>query len=639
MSLADDRYVAEADPNNRIKSGISRAFVTFVAACACLALVVCNLWLFIPFNTTAPDVSRYEGSDYYQVIEKLNELTFEKPKYKNNASKLWAALTELPKFGAVGGDMAPGDPENAPTNDGAEGATGTGDYKEITDNQVEGIIEADRIKRSDTHIYYLDGDTLRVFSIDKENTKEVGSYKLYDGESNYYLGQWEFYLSSDCNTVTLVTQFYSNKDGTPDRFVSLIALDVSDPEHIVKKDEFTVTGSYMSSRLTGGSILLLTGFTIDVKKLDFSDEATFLPQINEGEGAYSIPAEGIVAPDELLSTRYTVVMKLDEDTLELEGTAAYLSYSEDVYVSEDHVFLTRVFADKTENDDGTVTRNSMTEISCLSYGGDSFERLGSATVRGYVKDQWSMDEYEGILRVVTTTNATTINENYYGASSPSADVLVTATGRSNASLYCIDLSSFEIVASVIDFAPPYEEVQSVRFDKETAYVCTSIEMSDPVFFFDLSDLENITYKDTGTIEGFSTSLINIGGGFLVGIGRGGNFFNSFKVEVYAQSVDGVISVDSYELENTSYSTEYKSYYVDRENQLIGIGVVRNAHRDTDGQLSVSPRYILLQFDGYELIELVNLPLAGNPENMRGVYIDGYMYMFGSSDFKVAKVYG
>lgn len=625
LSLADDQYVAEAHPENAMRPKRTKVLISLVAACACFALIFCNLWLFIPFTTTPPDVSQYADSEYYGLIQKLNVLTFEQPKYKNNAAKLWANLKSIPRlFGATSmdGDAAPGDQGPADENGG---------YQEVTDNQVEGIIEADRIKRSDTHIYYLDDHVLRVYAIDKENTQEVGCYTLYGGSKNYYLDQWEFYLSSDCKTVTVVTQYYENANQKADRYVNLISLDVSDPENVTKKEEFSITGQYISSRKTGGSILLLTEFVIDKQTLDFNDETTFLPQMDEGNGAQSIPADGIVSPETLSNTRYTVVMKLDESTLALQGTAAYLSYSEDVYVSEGHVFLTHVFADKKENADGSITRNSMTEIACLTYVGESFERKGSVTVRGYVKDQWSMDEYEGILRVFTTTNATTIREQTYYDDRVSSDILQSATGQSNASLYCIDLSDFEIVASVIDFAPPYEEIQSVRFDKETAYACTSIELSDPVFFFDLSDLNNITYKDTGTIEGFSTSLINLGNGYLLGIGRGENW-SSLKVEVYEETDSNVRSVCSYELNDTEYSTEYKSYYVDRQNQLLGIGIIDYFNYKAE------TRYILLHFDGYELVELLNVPLDGDPANMRSVYIDGYMYMFGQSVYKVEKVF-
>ncbi len=626
LSLADDQYIAEAHPDNVIKSPKNKILISLVAACACFALLICNLWLFIPFHTDPPDVSRYADSEYYGLIQKLNVLMFQPPRYKNNAEKLWAGLKDI-SFGKTKEDAAIEDA--VPEMDG----TGeVGNYQEITDNQVEGIIEADRIKRSDTHIYYLDNEVLRVYSIEKENTKQVGSYTIYDEGKGNYLDQWEFYLSNDCKTVTVVTQYYSKTERHSNRYVNLISLDVSDPAHIIKKDEFNVTGEYMSSRMTNGSILLLTEFVINKQELDFDDKTTFLPHIDEGNGAYSIPASEIVSPDKLSNTRYTVVMKLDENTLDLKGTAAYLSYSEDVYVSENHVFLTRVFADNKENKNGTITRNSMTEISCLTYGGDSFEMKGNVTVRGYVKDQWSMDEYEGILRVFTTTNATTVREQTYDNGNVSAEILQTATGQSNASLYCIDLSDFEVVASVIDFAPPREEIQSVRFDKETAYVCTSIEMSDPVFFFDLSDLDNITYKDTGTIEGFSTSLINLGNGYLLGIGIDGDW-NIFKVEVYEETSDGVRSVCSYKLDYADYSTEYKSYYVDRQNQLVGIGIV-----DYNTDKTEESRYVLLHFDGYELVQLVNVSLAGNPAQKRGVYIDGYMYIFGANDFWVGKVF-
>ena len=619
FSLADDKYIAEAHPDRVIISKRKRAFISLMAACLCFVL---SLWLFIPFSTTPSDVSRYADSKYYELIQKLNEVTFEAPIHKNNAEMLLAGLNSI----SLGVKDAVSN--SAPTTS----ATGdAGNYQEITDNQVEGIIEADRIKRSDTHIYYLDNETLRIYSIDKENTREVGNYDLYGGSKNYYLDQWEFYLSSDCKTVTVITQYYKKTDNNANRYVNLISLDVSDPDHIVKREEFNITGDYMSSRMVSGNILLLTEFVINKNELDFGDERTFLPQIDEGNGFHSISSGEIISPDNLNHARYTIVMKLDENTLDLKGTAAYLSYSEDVYVSENHVFLTHVFADKAENEDGSITRNSMTEISCLTYGGDQFEMKGSITVRGYVKDQWSMDEYEGILRVFTTTNATVVHNWEYGYGTVSSNMLQTATGQSNASLYCVDLSSFEIVASVIDFAPPREEIQSVRFDKEIAYVCTSIEMSDPVFFFDLSDLDHITYKDTGTIDGFSTSLINLGNGYLLGIGRGDRW-SSFKVEVYEETANGVRSVCAYELENAEYSTEYKSYYVDRSNQLIGIGVVDYRYSNT------SSRYIVLHFDGYELTELANVSLAGTPAKMRGVYIDGYMYMFGADDFKVERIF-
>lgn len=626
LNLANDEYLAEANPDVKVKFiNKKRITLSIIAAAACFLLVLFNLWLFLPFNSSLPDVSQYSDSEYYDIIQKLNVLTFEKPKYRNNFEILKEHLSGAFDFN-LKGEVNTAAPD-AVMDELAENYEGSGDtYEEITDNQTEEIIEADRIKRSDKYIFYLDNETLRVFSIAGVNSIELGHIVLYKSSQNYRLDKWEFYLSLDCKTATVITQYYNNKK----LCVGIISLDVSNPQKIVEKNRIEITGSYMSSRLSDGKLLLLTEFVFNKNSINFNDESTFLPQLNTGDGMKTIPASGITSPNEINSTRYTIVMKLDEKSLELEGTAAFLSYSEDVYVSKDNIFLTHVFADVQKADNGDKIRNSMTEISCLTYGENAFKKLGSVTVRGYVKDQWSMDEYEGVLRVVTTTNATTIRETYYGnGENVSAEILMTATGQSNASLYCINLKSFGIVAKVEDFAPPHEEVQSVRFNKTSAYVCTSIEMSDPVFFFDLSDINNITYKDTGTIEGFSTSLVNFKNGKLLGIGRAN--WNTFKVEIYEETEDGVTGFCKYELQNTEYSTNYKSYYIDRENQLIGLGVYNYNN-------GYQPQYIVLYFDGYNLVELVNTPLKGEPDYQRGVFIDDYMYMFGENDFKVIKLF-
>ena len=170
LSLADDKYIDEARPDKVIRSKRKRVLVSIIAASACFALLLCNLWLFIPYSTNPPDVSMYEDSEYYGLIQKLNVLTFERPKYKNNAENIWRGFFRGFLNGGLkgesDGDMMNGIPEEAP-----EGSTGTGKYQEVTDNQVEGIIEADRIKRSDKYIYYLDDDVLRSTLRNKVTTE------------------------------------------------------------------------------------------------------------------------------------------------------------------------------------------------------------------------------------------------------------------------------------------------------------------------------------------------------------------------------------------------------------------------------------------------------------------------------------
>jgi uncharacterized secreted protein with C-terminal beta-propeller domain len=506
-----------------------------------------------------------------------------------------------------------------------DGTGGAGSYKEVTDNQVEGVIEGDLIKRSDRFIYYLREETINVYSIAGENSEVVGKYTIYEKavDDAYCFGysSREMYLSADCTTLTIIMPTLA-KSGS---YVEIISLDVTDPANITEKARFCMAGEPISSRMVDGKLLVVGNFYVGMNP-DFSDESSFLPQIDRGEGFESILPENIVLPENLTDSRYTVACKLDEDTLELEGAAAFLSYSGEIYVSNDSIYATRSYAEKEVEGDITTTK-SMTEISRLSYS-EGLAPKGSFVVEGYIKDQYSLDEYNGILRVVTTTNVSKMKEVIDGFNAYSQHIF-DATSGTNANLYCIDVESGEIVASVLQFAPQGEIVQSVRFDKDAAYVCTSIQLSDPVFFFDLSDLGNITYKDTGTIEGFSSSLVNFGNGYLLGIGRD-NSWSSVKIEIYEESKDGVISVCSYEIPSGSYSTEYKSYFIDRENKLIGFGA-------NDYNKAMAGRYILLGFNNYNLIELLNLDFAGDNNVKRAVLIDNYLYVFGSEGFKVVAI--
>ncbi|MBQ4564439.1 MAG: beta-propeller domain-containing protein [Lachnospiraceae bacterium] len=646
MGLADEKFVEEASPNRaqnaKAVNKRRRKDMWWRAQVACFVglAVAVSCWLFIPFNTAPPSVAQYADSEYYELIQKLNVYNYRAPEDKNNYEKYVKGFFELlGNFGMKGGnamDFAPGmdaiEDEEVMEDVGANQSPteGEGNYVEITDNQVDGVIEADLIKRTKTHIFYLDEGTLRAFTIAGEDSKEVGKINLNEiSESSFtFTNEWEFYLSMDGKTAIVAAPYWSKvKEGG----IAMISVDVSDPTNMNVTGRSCVTGGYKSSRLVDGNVLLITEFAAKPNdQLKYDEEATYVPQIETGEGTVSVPAENIIAPETLTSSRYTVVWKLDQTTLTVKDSAAFLSYSDQIYVSRDAVYATRTFSSEAKGQVGHKIRSSMTEISAISYTGELMEYEGSIILEGYVKNQYSLDEYENILRVVTTTNVSAWRE-YTNGSNISVDWVETPVGTgsgTNANLYCIDLNTWEIVAEVLQFAPQGEIVQSVRFDKEMAYVCTSVQLSDPVFFFDLSDLNNITVKDTGTIEGFSTSLINFGNGYLLGIGRGSSW-DTVKVEVYEECADGVRSVSVYELENATYSTDYKSYYIDRENQLMGFGAY--------GYNGTSGRYILLMFDGYELRELVDVPLFGDVDNMRAAYIEEYLYMFGAGDFKVKKV--
>lgn len=626
LSLADKKYVDEADPalsytekpapKRRIKWG------RVTAMAACFLAVLFTAALFVPYSYSPPSVKRYADSEYYSVIEKLNIFNYDKsrPKEKNLFQSIGKALSSLNKdTGEIAGM------DYSPTyGDGPSDNKSETKYQEITDNQVEGVTEGDIIKRSDKYVYHISNATLYVYPITGKAEQPVGQYSLNipveDGAEMYIAdSETEMYLSNDCKTVTVITSFYGkskksekNNESFVINIVMVRSLDVSDPENITEKSVFTVDGSYNTSRMVDGKLLLITSYR--PQNVDFSDESTFVPTVSHDNIEEKLPADCIFAPEKLDDGCYTVVTLLDEDGLDTEGVSAFLSYTGCIYVNKEDVFLTRRF------NENKVTK---TEITRISYK-DTIESKGSVTVDGYLNNQYSLDVYDGYLRAVTTLEER--DDNIFSG------IERVDIGKINASLYCIDLDDLSIAAEVKRFAPDGESVRSVRFDGNNAYVCTSIKTLDPVFFFDLSDINNITVKDTGTIEGFSTSLVNFKDGFLIGIGRGAS--GDLKIEVYEETADGVRSVSSYTREHVDYSTDYKAYYIDRENGLIGLAV--HKYRDTS---EIHTEYVLLHFDGYKLREHAKCTIEGDLYTIRGVYIDGILYAFGNGCMKFVSRFG
>jgi len=628
MKTFDERRKSVSEYMDKIKTQRRKQLIAITSIC--LAVAVLAAVLFVPYNTTPPDVSMYAGSEYYALIQKLNLATYSKPKHKNNFEALGSILSNL-SFKASS-DMAPEDliygpmpgaPGAAPNDSAVE--NGGDKYEETTDNQVEGVIEADLMKRSDKYIFYLRGMELSVYSIEGEDSKLVGIFRLPNeikDKNNYsYYDSAEMFLSQDCNTVTVLSGGYSDSIGS---FTALINLDVSDPANITLENEVYFSGSYLSARMVDGAILLAYNHRIRNNQIDFSDPSTYVPQYGTPENMTCIPGENIVCPGDVTSTRYTVICKVNGDTLEVEGSTALLSYSQGLYVSQDTIYATHSYNHKnSEVFNNEYKQTAMTEITGISYAGESLEILGTVALEGSVKDQYSMDQFDGILRVVTSTAVTGFVETFYGEY---ASVTTNVTER-NVNLYCVDLADWQVKASVIGFAPAGEEATSVRFDGVNAYVCTAevITLTDPVYFFDLSDLENITYTDTGIISGFSTSLIQLGDGYLLGIGYGDR--RQLKIEIYEETEAGVISVCAYE-RNATFFGDYKSYFIDRENDMIGLAV-----REWDGP---ERKYILLHFDGYRLNLRHITDCGGDVTAVRADIIDGYLYIL-SSEFTVVPI--
>ena len=623
LSFIDDKYVKEAEPK-MAKSTSTNPLI----AVACLALVaILGLYLFIPLKPNTVDLSVYADSEYSPLIAAIDNYVYKPKQYKNNFKRLTSLLGNFNfGLGMSKGDAAPPEYEGSTSNVGNS-------YVETTDNQVNGVIEADLLKRTETHAFRLNGGNLKVYSIAKEQSTQVATAKIPKFSDEYTSNsETEMYLSMDGSTLTVISKYYDKDYASK---VGITRVDVSDPNAPTVKNQVSVDGEYNSSRMVDGRLILISEFHLNQKQIDYAKPETFVPTVTEGDVTKCIEFSNIIYPEKLNNLRYSVVALIDESTLDVLDANALLCYNSSVYVSNDNVYVTRgySFAGSFDGSEYQHYSHNLTDVTVLCYSNDTLENKGTLTAEGNVKDQYSMDEYEGHFRLVTST----FDRSYVDKDDYREQISEILGSKSrSATLTVFELESMTKVVEIKDFAPEGEEAMSVRFDGDRAYVCTAevITMSDPVYFFDLSDYSNVTYTDTGVIAGFSTSLIQLGDGYLLGIGVDGK--NNVKIEVYEERDGQVISTDSYVIFG-EYSTEYKSYFIDREKNLFGIPVL--VYENSSGYYSPRTAYLLFCFNGNELVLLEDVEMYNGRSvdigSVRAFIADNYLYI--TDDFGIKAV--
>ena len=613
---ADEKYIKEAEFKVNTASIIKVAAVLVV-------IIALSLYLFIPFAPVTSNLKAYEGSSYFPLIEGIDEyrLQFMQPRYKNNFEGIAATLGSLFALGK-GNAMAPGNNADMAPGGSAgkeESFVGNGSYVESTDNQVNGVIEGDLMKMTDKYIFRLTGNGIRVYSIEKENSALISEFEIptFRNEMGHY-GQ-EMYLSADCNTITVLKQFNDHQNKTSN--VGLVSIDVSDITNISLKGMISIEGELNTSRMVDGKLLLVTNYTFNRNSVEYDDPTTFVPTSDSGNGAKPIEFEDIIYPEKITNTNYSVVALVDTENLSVLGANALLNFTNEVYVSANNLYITREYNDRTEDQDGRVNSSNKSDIVILDYSGEGLVEKGIITVRGWTEDQYSFDEKDGYLRVVTSA----VDNSYIPYDQDGT--LSQWKTIENVSLYIFDLTDNSLAYKVEDFAIQGEEATAVRFDGDMCYVCTAVvvKFTDPVYFIDLSDYENIGSVDTGVIEGYSDHLINYGEGFLLGIGR--EDWSGAKVEIYEQIGNSVVGTMKYEFDG-DYSLDYKSYLVNRENNIFGFGVdYFYKENEQDGYSKQHQCYVLLKFDENGLVSKeITLPTDARADYIRAAYIDGYLYI-------------
>ena len=270
------------------------------------------------------------------------------------------------------------------------------------------------------------------------------------------------------------------------------------------------------------------------------------------------------------------------------------------------------------------------EIIKIRYGNGIFTGIAAGTVSGIVDDSFSLDEYKGNLRVLTSYWGT-LNKSLFEVFSDlfGLDYYDDRQWVRHNALYVLG-EDMRAIGRIADIAEG-EEIKSARFFGDTAYFVT-FERTDPLFTADLSDPRSPKIIGELKLPGFSEYLHPFGENLVLGLGYDADedtgqttglkislfdTTNPVRVKEIARRVlPGITWCPAVE--------EYKAIFANASKGLVG--------------LWCSDRYLVFAPDGEDGFDLVLLydfltdDLMGDSDyrSMRGLYIGNEFYLAGSS---------
>lgn len=539
--------VEQKKPKKKI---VRRILAGAVAAC----LVVTGLFV-LDAAVYAPVINPKEGEieyaqDYSELLSIIKDYR-KSENFKNRMSTMNGTKVMDQAQTVVDADGV-GVPESARASAYADAKNGFSYSR--TNTRVEGIGEADIVKTDGKNLYIVKGSTIYIVNLGSDGKPEKTSKispldtladKDEKGEFVDDVDSGFGVYRSRCVFVTnyvrgiyvygstLVVELCCVRNKKIQTGIAVY--DIGDTSAPKVKRVFMQDGSPISSRVTGNSIILVSNSVIYSETIDDG----IIPRVSSGENGSDMKDEMVRSGDIAVANAanpegFLIVSKTNLDTLESKPEAtALLGGGSDIYCTDSTVYVATECYD-------TKSEKTNTKLTSFDITGEKPQLKASGTVEGTMLDTFSMDEYNGYIRVAVTR---------------SGDNCV----------YVLDTDMKKVGA--LENIAPGETVRAVRFSGSTGYVVTFLQ-TDPLFVIDLSSPESPAIKGEVKLPGFSSYLHPVGKNLLLGVGVGGTeegTDGSAKLSLFDVSDPSAPKeVDSFVMKNADFNTEYKAFIEDSD---------------------------------------------------------------------------
>ena len=570
--------------------------------------------------------------DYSRVYAQIKEL---KEKERENGGDSYTGIY-TPALGMDG--IPEAEEENAVNTAGSgspyDDSSAEKDYSD-TNNQVEGVQEADIIKTDGEYIYAaVDGDVylLRenggnpeiLSKIEKKAGTELdekdGAHEAEEYVNNIYVTETRLVLMKYTVDYSTYEDAVAEDVAIAGCYVgqgtyTAAVYDIADRSHPVLLNELGQSGTLISSRMVGDILYLVYSYYVP-GEIDETDPSTYVPALYLGDAKTDVAAGDIMLLGKPGAAQYLTVSSIDVGSpAEFLDTQSILGCGSDIYCNSE----TLVVALTTMEETNDVSKDK-TELFRFSLKDGAVTMESQGSVPGYVLNQFSMDEYNGYFRIVTTENVT----HYFNE----GGIASAEQEKTRNHLFVLD-ESMNIVGSIEDLARG-ESIYSARFMGDTGYFVTYRQV-DPLFTVDLSTPSEPKILSELKVPGFSNYLHPFGDGLLLGFGQNSDEesgeIQGLKLSMFDTSDPAAVAEKHSELLGEKYMWSnaignHKAILVDSEKNLIGF--------------PAENEYMLYSYSpesGFQKIAQLTLEADGPGDmdyDLRGFYVDDVFYLYSPS---------
>lgn len=643
----------------RIGKHVSWQWCTFAAA-ACLVLVLFaagkNMnWGFVSGDTCAPESTDDEAGDKMAYLDGAADDETEVAESEEGTTyaqlyqsfdRYWKVQEELyrayekEEAAAEVAEAAEEEAADAAADEPADVAVGASDSKAEgeedygkTNQQEKEVEEADIIKNDGRYLYrvvyrqvdYKYDARYTVKIVDTEGgLKEAAQVGDFEYVQDIYV--WEDKLA------VIVPGWAENEEVIDDdaeedimwdfdySYCRIYIYDISDRTNPKEYHTFTVKGSYMDSRISEGYLYFFASYNAG-RTDNAADLGRYVPMM-DGE---PMAEDKITLPKGNRSASYLVMASVDmAHPNKFTDTRALVTSADKFYVSQSNIYVADMQYISYENEGN---QSDSTILYRYSYKDGKMCKEAEGRVKGTLRDDLSMNEYRGYLRMVTTVETEEVSKIIDDISGEFLGYDSTSYEMTN-SLYVLD-ANLDIVGKIEGLAKD-ERIYSARFMGNTGYFVTFRE-TDPLFSVDLSNPRKPQILGELKISGFSEYLHFYADNLLLGIGmevdEDTGWTEGIKLSMFDISNPADVAEKcklklwGYEYSEALYN--YKAVLIDTKKNLFGFSVEEYSNKYA---------YMLFTFENGEFRKIMEIDCSSGSYgwNVRGTYIGDRFFLMAES---------